>query len=461
MKAFPFFRPSPRSVVRILPFILVFMAGPVSAADPTDPPAGALGPDEIALWVEVMRTNLPALAAAGERSRAASLNADGVRRFADPKFLVGGTVYTAQGMNPSEEGNLIYGVEQPLPIMGKETAARRKEDAQAGVEAARTELVFQEARRDLTVALFEAALSRRSLELGEADLDALRSNLAAAEARFRSAEGTTVDVLRLQSEFARRTAEVRNSGQVLAAAQAGVNRWLGRSPEVPLPSFSLPDPASPLSVNEKLIQLALRSEASLKLLDRERIAAESSLTASRRQRRPDLGLGITGRQYSGDGEFRQGQFVLSVSLPWFNRGRYRKDIQRDVARVEAVRLDTTDRELGLREEIFRLTTRIDAERRTALSYHDEIVPQSEAAHRAALDAWTSGRGTLTDVLDTRRARLTAQVEEARAVAAQWSALGELVLCCGLGDLESLLQFSSVDSGPPAPGSDPAAHQPRI
>lgn len=429
-----------------VPLAAVCLASVLGAA-PAESPPEVLSPPTISRWVEVMRTNLPALAAAGERFRAATFNAQGVRRFEDPKALFGGAVYSPSGMSPSQEGNLIYGIEQPLPILGKETAARQKAQAQAGVEAARVDLIFQESRRDLTAALFAAALARRTVELGREDLDALRSNVTAAEARFRSGEGTTVDVLRLQSELARRESEVRSSTQALAAALAAVNRTLGRDPEAPLPSLVLPAPAEELSLSPELIRLALRSEAGLQVLDRERTAAESSLTASRRQRRPDLGLGVAGRQYSGDGGFRQGQFTLSVSLPWFNRERYRRDIQRDEAQLQAVRQDTAGRELGLREEIYRLGTAIEAARQTALSYHDEILPQTEAARAAAISAWMSGRGSLTDVLDTRRARLQAQVEEARAIAEQWSALGELVLCCGLGDLDSLFQLSGRSASP--------------
>ena len=421
----------------------------VFAAAAADPPLGSLTPDTVNQWVEIMRTSHPALGAARERSRAASLNAAGIRRIADPKALVGGAVYSAQGMDPSEEGNLVYGVEQTLPILGKETAARRKAEAQAGVESARVDVVFQESRRDLTLALFAAGLALRTVQLGQEDTDALRTSLAAAEARYGSAAGSSVDVLRLQSELARRVAEVRNSEQALASAQAGVNRWLGRAPDSTLPALSLPDPAAPLSKTPELVRIALRSEAGLRVLDRERSVAESSLVASRRQRRPDLGVGITGRQYSGDGAFRQGQFTLSVSLPWFNRDRYRRDIQRDEAQIEAVRLDTGSRELALREEIFRLSNTIGAARRTVLSYREEILPQTEAAYSAALNAWMSGRGMLTDVLDTRRARLLARLEEARAIAEQWSALGELVLCCGLEDLDSLFQIEATSADAPS------------
>jgi outer membrane protein TolC len=427
--------------------LLALAAGFLPPAVRADPSTEVLSPASVNAWVEVMRTNSPALAGAGQRTRAAKLNAEGVRRFEDPKVVFGGAVFSEQGMKPSEEGNLIYGVEQKLPIMGKETAARRRAEAEAGVEAARAEAVFQESRRNLAQALFAAALARRTVELERADHQSLAASLAAAESRYRSGADSSVDVLRLQSEQARHLSEMQTAEQRLAAAQAGVNRWLGRAPETPLPAWALPDVAAPVPFSPALVRLATQAAPRLRVLDRERQVAEAALTASRRQRRPDLGLGVEGRQYTGDGGFRQGMFTVSLNLPWFNRDRYQRDIQRDEARLRAAGDDAADLEVALRDEIFRLTTEIASARREALNFREEILPRSDAAQRAALSAWSSGRGSLTDVLDTRRAWIEAQLEEARAIASQWSALSELVLSCGLTDLEMLWMLDRPN--PPA------------
>ena len=45
--------------------------------------------------------------------------------------------------------------------------------------------------------------------------------------------------------------------------------------------------------------------------------------------------------------------------------------------------------------------------------------------------------TLRDVLEARRMLVEARLMFARAVAEQYEMLSELVLCCGLGDLEAL------------------------
>jgi len=399
-----------------------------------------------------MRTNHPALAAAAERRRASRLNAEGVRRFADPEVRFGGAIYSPEGMNPAEQGNLVYGVEQKLPFLGKETADRRLADAESEVESARSAALAQSYRRDLSAALFAAALAERTVLLAHEDLQALQANEAVAAARYGAGEGASVDVLRLQSEVARRTSELAAAEQDVLAARALVNRWLGFTPESPLPSLALPEPAPRVPYSVRLVRLARIAEPGLRILDRERDVAEAGLVVRRRQRRPDVGVGVEGWQYGGDGGFRQGMFTVSLNLPWFNRDRYRKDIERDAARLQAVTLDTRSRELELDEELYRVTTRIAATRRTALAYREEILPRTRAAESAAGAAWTSGRGSLTDLLETRRARIEAALEEARAIAEQWTALSELLLCCGLEDLEALWDPALAEPPPEASAS---------
>ncbi len=84
-----------------------------------------------------------------------------------------------------------------------------------------------------------------------------------------------------------------------------------------------------------------------------------------------------------------------------------------------------------------MTVRIDAARREALSYQSEILPRSQTALASARAGWESGRNPLRDVLDARRMLLDARLGESRARAEQYPRLTDLVLCCGLGDLEAL------------------------
>jgi outer membrane protein TolC len=57
--------------------------------------------------------------------------------------------------------------------------------------------------------------------------------------------------------------------------------------------------------------------------------------------------------------------------------------------------------------------------------------------QSARAAWETGRGMFRDVLEARRMWLDAQLMYFKAVAEQYEMLADLVLCCGVGDLEAL------------------------
>jgi len=165
--------------------------------------------------------------------------------------------------------------------------------------------------------------------------------------------------------------------------------------------------------------------------------AESSVKLARKQRLPDVTIGLDGRQYSGTGEFREGVVSIGLSLPWGNRSRYAADIKREQVKAEAAQFEIADMLLGLREEVTRLAAQIENARREALLYRDDITPRTEQAVDAARINWLNNRGTLRDVLDTRRMWIEARVMEARALAEQHAMLAELSLHCGVDDLTQL------------------------
>jgi len=138
---------------------------------------------------------------------------------------------------------------------------------------------------------------------------------------------------------------------------------------------------------------------------------------------------------------------VSLNLPWFNAGRYRSDLARDKAKLDAAQFDAADYEAAIREEVHHLTVQIDAARREALLYRDEILPRAELALTAAHNAWLAGRGMFFDVMEARRMFLEAQSMLARAISEQYQMMSELVLTCGLGDLGAL-QMIGVGETPP-------------
>lgn len=384
---------------------------------------------------EEARTNNPSLRAAVARAEAAAANIVTVPTWEDPTVRLG--VMGAETSMRREDGDLLYGVEQKLPLWGKPQAARRM--AQAGARVAQTEAArnFQEFRRDLAKTLFQTALARRVVDLREEDLRWLENLLRASELRLQTGGASQAEVLRLQNERDRISDQLQTDAQLLGQQEFKLNRLLNRNPESPWSALQLPDIARPVVFGDRLVDLTLKYSPELQERRDEVGEAETAVDAARRQKLPDLSLGAEARNYSGNGDFRQSMVTLSVNVPWGNRKRYDAAVRRESQRLESKRLSAADATLALRNEVHELTVMIDAARRQALLYRDTIVPRSRAALESARLAWEAGQGQFRDVLDTRRMLVDASQMQARAVAEQWQALADLILCCGLGDLEAL------------------------
>lgn len=417
----------------------------LEASDATTSGQVTLSPLVINNYFELARTNNPRFKAAEARVAATQADRESVRTWEDPTFKLGGTISSDRGPGLREDGNLIYGAEQKLPLFGKARLQRNSIDEETRAAITAADYQFQMLRRDLSLALFRTALARRAVDVAREDQEQLQLWTQNAEQRYAAGGASQIEVLRLQNELTRRREELQTRTNELGHQQVTVNRLLNRPELTPLPAFMLPKPADDLPYTQALVDLAIRNEPQLRMLRQEIQVAQSKAAVARRQRLPEFSLGVEGRQFSGDGGFREGTFMVGMSVPWFNRRFYRKDVEREERRAEAASWDVQDYELGLREEIHLLLVRTDAARREAVAYASEILPRSELTLSAAASSWMSNRGPFNDMMEGRRMHLEAQLGYARAVAEQYQALSELLLCCGLTDLEGL----ESESKPPA------------
>lgn len=382
-----------------------------------------------------LRTNHPSLKAAGFRVEAAQAGTEAVRTWEDPEFFVGASAASREMRR--EDGDLIFGVEQKLPLFRKPAAERDLAQAEHGAAESMVDYQFQLLRLELARAMFGAALRDEEVRLAKKDLAWLDTVLTTSEQSYRSGETTQVQWLRLQNERALRADKLRTAENKAAEARVSLNRVMGRDLHAAWGEFALPPIAMPITYSQKLVNLAVRYEPKLKLLRSEAKQNVAAVELSRRQSYPDIKLGAEARNYSGTGDFREGMFTLSFNVPWGNSSKYRSATRREQARLQAAEAEITDYEQSVREEIHHLTVSIDAARREALVYREEILPRTERALASAQASWTSNRAMLFDVLEARRMLIEAELMSARAVTEQYLMLSELVLCCGLGDLEAL------------------------
>lgn len=407
-------------------------------------PALLLTPASVNQLAEEMRANHPALLAARVRTNAAAAGVSAVRTWDDPIFRIG--AMAADTTMRADNGDLIYAAEQKLPLFGKARASRAVASAELAVEIASEDYQFQTLRRDLAKALFRAALADETLAIAAQDLEWLNIATKVAEENYRAGTVRLMDVLTLQNEQSKRSEQLITERENRSQAVLALNLSLGRDHSAPWPTIQLPPLADELIYSDRLVRLALRNEPKLKVMRQQIQQGEASVNLSRKQRWPDVTLGVENRNYSRNGELRQTEVMLGFSFPFGNAARYRADIRREESKRAAAEFDVKDYERSVLEEVHALTVKISAARREALLYREKIIPRSEQALASAKAMYESG-GALRDVLDARRMLLEGKLMFARAIAEQYEMLSELVLCCGLGDLESLQMLSAQNREP--------------
>jgi outer membrane protein, heavy metal efflux system len=384
---------------------------------------------------EEARTNNSALWAARSRIAAAEENAKSIPIWRDPEIMIGGMA--AERMMREEDGDIMYGIEQPLPVFGKERAARRVAQAEISVEEADLEYRFQTLRKSVAEALFKAVLTDEELAVAQDDLIWLNTLVTSVEQRYQAGNASQVDVLRVQNQRSQRVEQLRNAENNREVAYVTVNRLLNRNLYSAWARMELPAIAEPIPFSDRLLVFATKFEPKLRMMRRKAESARKMVELSQKEKRPDLSVAVEGRQYSRTGEGRSAAVLLKLSLPWLNSGKYQAAIRREQARAQEIDNEIEDMTFESHTEVHHLIARIDNARREALLYRDEILPRSRQALASAEAAWESSRDAFRDVLDSRRMLLEASLMYFRAVAEQYMGISELVLCCGVGDLESL------------------------
>jgi outer membrane protein TolC len=437
---------------------LCLSVGSVSAAE------SVAGPDTIQITPPVLsvlfataRTNNPSLRTAEARIAASLAAVETVRAWDDPRATIGGLIGPARRM-PSQDGDLLYGIEQNLPLWDRPRLNRSLRLSEAQMQTSDAALQEAQVRRDLAKALLRLAFSHRTTRFLTNDIVWLDALTALQEERFRAGFGSHTDLLQLQNERSRRLDDVRTEQSRRRLEEAALNRLLGRDLTMTWPEVELPRLAPPVAFSTNLAHYAAANDPRTKVFRSARAAAVAATRLTETMRRPDVSVGLQARQYSGDAGIREGMLSVSFSLPWWNAPKYRADLQRDEAKVRTVEAELAEYEISVREEVLRFTLATDTAHREALLYRDEILQRTQQAVASHQAMWESNRGPLREVLDGRRAFFEGQLAHDRAITEQHLAFADLAALCDLPDYlqlpRLLAEFAkpAVHSHPVVPAS---------
>jgi outer membrane protein TolC len=399
--------------------------------------------------VREAKTQNPGLEAAISRVGAAKYAVAAVRTWEDPTAYFGLWVSSSRGFEASQEGNLIYGLDQKLPLYGRPDLMRKVADADASREEFAADFQTQKLRRDLVVALSGLALASREAEVSDEDLSWLDATLDAVDHRYRVGQASQVDWLKIQTARAIAVDDLKTKNQERDHSALALNRLLNRNLHTNWPRLAVSSLQPPIYYTEQLVAAALAAEPELKVMREESASAQAAADLTRKRRLPDVSVDVQARQYSGDGGLREGTATVSFSVPWLNRNRYDDDWRRDQQRKRASDFAATDYALTIREELHHHVVDLDAARRQAVLYRDQLIPLTQQTLASSQTSWEHNIGPFQDILDAHRMLLAGDLALARALTDQARMLAEISFLTGSRDIRALVSLA----GDPSPDHD--------
>lgn len=374
-----------------------------------------------ALRIEI-RTNHPTVAAAQARALAAEAGVHAVRLWEDPTANAG--VMAADREMRRDDGDLIFGVEQPLPRRKLYEARKARASAERSVFEAETRSAALTLETLVAQTALELALADEMLAIQTNQLGWLESMAANAREKLKDPMGNVSEPLRIESEVAQERQKLDSTQRQRVQLMQQLNILLGRSPESSWPTLRLPESASLTpALKEELSQL-MQVNPMLQAMLNTATAAKSEIEVAKRERSPMFSVGVESSVYSG-GDFRQATVGAKMTLPWFNNSVYRANTERARQQQVAAEREVDALLRKLRGEVVAAHTEAETAARQANTVSTEVIPRAQKAAESTQNAWISSKASLLEVLESQRALLNARLEERRFVAAHRAALETL------------------------------------
>lgn len=349
-------------------------------------------------------------------------------RLPDPALTFGLSNYPVTGpgafsLRSDMMTSRTIGVKQTIPSR----TARRAERALAGarIDAAEADSVAtaQTVRERIADAWIELwVVEQQRALLGDLQNEA---KLAAqvAQARLRGGEGSAVDALATRSEIATLDNRLDALEADHAAAQAGLQRWLG----TPTRMLAAAQDFNQLPVGADQLASHIDQQAPLQAWAAREQVAQAALEHARAAKHPDWSVGINyGRRAPGLSDMVM--LEVGVSLPLFTRNRQDRGISARQAQWDAVQADHEDARRGQREAVARAVASWEGWGRQIARYQQALLPLARDRAQTALAGYRGG-ASLQPWLDARRDEIELRLNYTDALASHarlWASLAYLL-----------------------------------
>jgi outer membrane protein TolC len=416
------------NVVSFLTAMLVLAtAFPVFGQTPVASP-----PTPLSQLLAEAEANNPQISAADHGARAARQVAPQLATLPDPKFtyqqLSVGSPKPFAGYTNSDFAYIGIGASQELPYPGKlrlrgAVAERDADTQQAAVEVTKTSLADSVKADYLQLAYLQQTLG--ILRQNEVVLDQLIQD---ATAHYQVGQGMQQDVLQAQVNRTKIVKEITLHHQQMGQVQAHLKGLLNRDQDSPdIGTEDLIE--TPLKRTSEELLAAVRKNNPQIQVDASSIRKQDAQVASaKRDGKPDFDVGYV--YQNTDRKYRDYyMFTFDVRFP--RKARVNAEIEEATEkRSESQQTLNTHLQQQL-AEVQEEYVKASSDEELLKEYREGLVPQSDAAYRATLSAYSFNREQFIHVLSYFTDLLGLKLEYAETLEDHEAALAHLESLTGV------------------------------
>jgi outer membrane protein, heavy metal efflux system len=391
----------------------------------------AIPPTPLFQLLAEAEANNPQISAADHSARAARQMAPQVTTLPDPKLtyqqLNVGSPKPFAGYTNSDFAYIGVGASQELPYPGKlrargEVAERDADTKQAEVELTKISITDSVKADYLQLAYLQQTLG--ILRQNESVLDQLIQD---ATAHYQVGQGMQQDVLQAQVNRTKIVKEITMHHQLMGQVQAHLKGLLSR------------DQGSADIVTEDLIETPLKrtSDELLSVVrqDNPEIQVDASsirkqdaqLASAKREGKPDFEVGY---MYQNTDRKYRDYYMFTFDVRFPRKARVNAEIAEATEKrsesQQALNAHLQQQLAKVQEEYVKATS----DEELLKEYREGLIPQSDAAYRATLSAYSSNREQLVHVLTFFTDVLSLKLEYAQTLVDHETALAHLETLTG-------------------------------
>ncbi len=352
------------------------------------------------------------------------------RQLPNPEARVGVVNVPVDSFSLSEDEMSMLEVGVMQRFTWDRDAQGRRLDALSEGQRAQAAMRRRQVLRDVRVAWFEAAATRRTAEKVAEQRRWLEQMTAASRSLYASGEGGQAAILGARLKRAMLDEKDLELRQMTNERRAALARWLGPDADAQL---ELPRPAPPAPL--ATLEAKLAAHPTHTGFEARSAAAQAEVAMAKAMSKPMLGVdvGYGFRQGEGmEGGSRPDMLTAMVTfeLPIFPKNRQRRELAAARSMQRSAELMAEDNRRMLQMSLREAHAKATLAHEMLVLLEQTVLPTARAAADAALADYRAGEESIDPVIAAARARLDAEIRHVRAQADLAVASAEIAALVG-------------------------------